>query len=184
MNFEDKKIVLKDGRQALLRTVKPKEDAESMLEYLKAIAAETPFIMRTPEECEGMTVEKEEGFLNYILSSDDQVMIVCEVEGENAGNCTLSFNSRAKTHHTASVAIGLYKKFWNLGIGTAMFEAMTEIAKRRDGVEIMELEFITGNDRARALYEKAGFTVICERPDVILQPDGTKAGLIYMQKRV
>lgn len=48
-----------------------------------------------------------------------------------------------KTSHRAAIAI--LKEFWNLGIGSAMFEELIAAAKMR-GTEIMELEFI---DRRR-----------------------------------
>lgn len=184
MRTEDRQITLKDGRQALLRPVRPEEDAEEMLEYLKTTSRETDFILRTTEECDGMTVEQEKGFLGYVLGSDTDLMIVCEVDGEIAGNCHLSFNKKEKIKHCASVAIGILSKFWNLGIGTAMFESMTEAARAYGGVELMELEYINGNERARALYYKAGFFEVAEKPGVIIQPDGTRCSLIYMQKRI
>lgn len=45
MIFETKQIVLKDGRTCTLRSVE-KTDAADMLEYLKAVSGETPFLAR------------------------------------------------------------------------------------------------------------------------------------------
>ncbi len=71
------------------------------------------------------------------------------------------------------MAIGLTKEFWNLGIGTAMFEEMIAIARNREGVRHIDLEFIEGNSRARALYEKMGFRIIAVKPEAIMLRDGT-----------
>ncbi len=46
----------------------------------------------------------------------------------------------------------------------------------------MELEFIEGNDRARYLYEKCGFHVVCEKPNAYKLKDGTYRSEFYMQK--
>ncbi|MBR3873435.1 MAG: GNAT family N-acetyltransferase [Clostridia bacterium] len=170
MLFAQKTIVLKDGRTAILRSPKA-EEAEAMLDYLKTVAAETPFVLREEEECTE-TVEQEAVFLQAVNHSPLQVMIVCEVDGEIAGNCQLSMMRRRKVRHRASVAIGLIRKYWGLGIGTAMFEAMIAIA-REHGIEQMELEFIEGNQRAQGLYEKMGFRIYGERPDAIRLKDGT-----------
>ena len=171
MIYNEKKVTLKDGRTAILRAPKP-EDAAPMVQYLKDTAAETEFIMRYPEEV-SMTAEQEAAFFERLNASAFDMMIVCEVEGEIAGNCHLSFNGKLKTRHRCSVAIGLTKKFWNLGIGSAMFGEMIAVAEQREGVIQMELDFIEGNSRARALYEKMGFRIVGVRPNGIRLKDGT-----------
>ena len=81
----------------------------------------------------------------------------------------------------ATIANAILKDYWNLGIGSAMFEELVSAAQNR-GTEIMELEFIEGNDRARHLYEKFGFRVVCERPNMFKLKDGTYRSEFYMQK--
>jgi RimJ/RimL family protein N-acetyltransferase len=100
------------------------------------------------------------------------MMIVCEVDGRIAGNCSIIFNSRIKTRHRASVGIALLKDFWGLGIGTLMFEDMILLAKQR-GVMQIELEVVEGNERAMALYRKMGFEIAAEKPNAICLKDGT-----------
>ncbi|MCR4650314.1 MAG: GNAT family N-acetyltransferase [Lachnospiraceae bacterium] len=73
----------------------------------------------------------------------------------------------------ASVAIALCKEYWNQGIGTKMFEEMIRIAQTRPEEMQLELEFVEGNTRARALYEKMGFRITGVRPDAIRLKDGT-----------
>ena len=182
MIFQEKTITLKDGRTAILRAPRP-EDAAPMVQYLKDTAGETEFIMRYPEEVT-MTPEREAAFFEHLAYSPFDMMIVCEVDGCIAGNCQINFGNKIKTRHRASVAIGLTKAYWNLGIGTAMFEAMEKLARQREGVLQMDLEFIEGNARARGLYEKAGFRIVGMHPDAIRQEDGTMCALFAMQKKL
>ena len=49
MRFEDKEITLKDGRNCILRPTLP-EYAGQMIEYLKKTSAETPDLLRNPDE--------------------------------------------------------------------------------------------------------------------------------------
>lgn len=171
MFFETKTITLKDGRTAILRA--PCEaDAAPTVEWLRQTAGETDFILRTPEEVT-MTPEREAAFFQRLNESPFDMMIMCEVDGEIAGNCHLMFNGKVKTSHRCSVAIGLSKKFWNLGIGSAMFREMIAVAENREGVIQMELDFIEGNTRARALYEKMGFRIVGVKPNGIRLRDGT-----------
>ena len=182
MHFTDKVITLKDGRSATLRNP-CKADAQALIDYMIDTAAETDFVLRYPEEIV-MTVEKEEAFIAAVNDSPNDLMIVCEVEGRIAGNCHLAFGSKIKTRHRGDIAIALYRAFWGLGIGTAMFAEMIAMAKARAGVTVMELEFIEGNARARGLYEKMGFRIVGMHPDAIRQEDGELLALYLMQRPV
>ena len=179
MIFDKKEIQLKNGAMAILRSP-TEDDAASLLAYMRTTAGETPFLLRYPEECT-LTLEREQKFLRNILDSESSVMILCDVGGEIAGNCQLSRYTRLKTCHRASVAIALVKKYWNMGIGTAMFHEMIRVAKEW-GVEQLELEVIEGNNRAMALYKKKGFRVVSEKPNAIKLKDGTLLSEFLMIK--
>lgn len=181
MIFEDKSILLKDGRTAILKSPCV-EDAEKLLNYIKKSCGETDFLLRYPEEW-SITVEQEVEWVNRLRSSPNTLGIACYVDGKVAGNCEISFRSGIKTSHRATVAIAILKDYWNLGIGSAMFEELITAAQKR-GTEIMELEFIEGNDRARHLYEKFGFRVISQKPNAFKLKDGTYRDEFYMQKYV
>lgn len=71
------------------------------------------------------------------------------------------------------VAIGLLSEFWNQGIGTRMFREMIKITESNPNILQMELDFIEGNSRARALYEKMGFRITGIKFNSIRQNDGT-----------
>lgn len=179
MIFEEKPIVLKDGRTAVLKSPCV-GDGEKMLNYIKKACGETEFLLRYPEEW-NIPVEQEEAWINRLRCSPDTLGITCYVDGEVAGNCEITFRSGMKTSHLATIAIAILKEYWNLGIGSAMFEELVAAAQNR-GTEIMELEFIEGNERAKHLYEKFGFRVVSQKPNVIKCKDGTYLSQFYMQK--
>ena len=182
MLFEEKRIVLKDGAPAVLRPARV-EDAAALVQYLITTAGETEFILAYPDERANMTVEQEERFLQGIMESPCNVFIVCEVNGEITGNCSLQFNPKRKVRHRGAVAITLYKKHWNRGIGTAMFRLMEDIA-RGWGLEQLELEYVEGNERGKALYEKMGFAAYAALPNAYHLSDGSSRAEIRMVKRL
>ena len=100
-----------------------------------------------------------------------------------AGNAMLTMNRRIKTRHRGSVAIGLLRKFWGLGIGTALFTEMIALARAR-GLDCLELDYIEGNQRARHLYEKMGFRQIAEVPNAYRLKDGSSRKSILMMKEL
>lgn len=179
MIFEEKKITLKDGRIAILKSPCV-EDAEKMLNCIRQSSGETDFLNRYPEEW-NISVEQEEAWVSSLRSSSDTLGIACYVDGEVAGSCEIRFRGGIKTAHRANIGISILKDYWNLGIGSAMFEELVVAAQNR-GTEIMELEFIEGNERAKHLYEKFGFRVVSERPNAFKLKDGTYRSEIYMQK--
>ncbi len=165
-------FALKDGRKALIRSPKD-EDIPGMLDYLYQSAGETEFILRYPEECGKYTPEAEKALFDRINASDREAMLVCLVDGKVAGNCNILWTAGMKTRHRASVAIALLKEFWNQGIGTRLFQEMIRIAEQNEHILQMELDFVEGNARARALNEKMGFRITGVKPNAIRLRDGT-----------
>lgn len=179
MIFDEKQIKLKNGQIAVLKSPCV-EDAEKMLNYITKACKETEYLLRYPEEW-NISVEQEEGWVNRLRSSPDILAISCYVDGEVVGNCEVSFRGGMKTSHRATVAIAILKDYWNLGIGSGMFNELIAAAKQH-GTKIMELEFIEGNERGKHLYEKFGFRVVSEKPNAFKLKDGTYRKEFYMQK--
>ena len=181
MIFDEQKIILKDGTTAILKTPEIK-DAEMLLNSIKTASNETEFLSRTIEDWENVTVESEEKFIHNVRESQNTLFIACYVDGAIAGNCDITFKSGSKTSHRATVGIALQKKYWNIGIGSAMFKELMKAAEEHKGTEIVDLEMIEGNNRAKALYQKFGFQVISVEPKFFKLNDDTYQNLVYMQK--
>ena len=58
MIFDDKKITLKDGTTAILKTPEI-EDAETLLDNIKLTNSQTDFFSRSPEDWAGFTADDE-----------------------------------------------------------------------------------------------------------------------------
>ena len=111
-------------------------------------------------------------------------MIICEVDGRIVGSSHVMWSSGIKTRHRASVAIAVLREYWSQGIGTRLMEELISIAERNKDIIQLELEYIEGNERARALYEKLGFRVTGVKPDAIRLKDGTFLNEYQMVKRI
>ncbi|MBR6316723.1 MAG: GNAT family N-acetyltransferase [Lachnospiraceae bacterium] len=180
MRFEEREIQLRDGRKCILRPTTP-DYAQKMLEYLHVTAAETPFLLREPDEIT-YTLEDETHILQEILEKDDTVMMMALVDDEIAGNCSISrIDQKRRIRHRCSLAIALKQDYWNLGIGSAMMGYLTELAMQI-GFDQMELGVIEGNDRARALYDKNGFVETGKIVNAMKYPDGRYRDEIIMSK--
>ena len=184
MRITPKSVTLKNGIIATLRSPRP-EEAADMLTYLKAVATETHFLLRYPEECADPTdpaeIEDQARHMAAALENPYSLSILCEIDGKIAGQCSLSFNRRYKIAHRATIAITSLSPYWGIGLGTAMFAAMEEAAKEK-GITQLELGFMEGNTRARALYKKLGYEEIAIVPCQFNGIDGVQ--LVLLEKRV
>lgn len=176
-------FTLKDGRRAVIRSPRD-EDIPGMLDYLYVSAGETEFILRYPEECGKYTPEGEKALFDRANASECEAMLVCLVEGRLAGNCQVMWSRNIKTGHRAMVAIALLKEYWGQGIGTAMMRELIRIAEGNENILQMELDFVEGNVRARALYEKMGFRITGVKPNAIRLKDGTLLNEYSMTREV
>ena len=106
MQYQPKTIRLRDGSQALFRQPAP-QDAAGMVQYMKTCYAQTPYLLHSPEDFQ-MTAEREAAFLEKVLQSEYDLMIVCEIDGEIAGNCQLSFHNKPRRcgHRPDSEVLG------------------------------------------------------------------------------
>lgn len=170
MVYHQKKILLKDGRTAIFRSPEP-EDASALLALFKSCAEETPFLLTSPEDIH-FTEDQERSFIEKNISSQTECLILCFVDGKLAGDCSINRLLHAKSRHRGTVGIALLREFWGLGIGTAMFREMIQIARNWE-LEQLELEFLEGNERGQALYEKMGFRITGFIPNAIHLSDGS-----------
>lgn len=179
MQFSEKTVLLKDGRQATVRSVLP-SDAEEMLAFLKDTAGETDYLLRYPEECTE-DVPGETRFLETICQSPNSAMLVCVVDGVLAGNVALQGNTRQKIRHRGSLALAVRKDYWGLGIATMLMETAISLAAD-SGMAYLELDYMDRNQRAGNLYRRLGFQELARIPDAYRLRGGKSADTVMMRK--
>ena len=182
MILEPQRITLKDGRVCTLRTPRA-EDGAALLDYMLRCGGETEYVLSYPDEF-SLTAEQEGAFAEAQAQSLDSLMITCFDGGRAVGNAQISFDHRDKLRHRATVGVGILREYWRQGIATRLMELLIAQAQARPGVECVTLEYIEGNERARALYEKLGFQERCRDEDAIHLRGGARLALIGMIRRL
>ena len=164
-------LTLRDGRQITVRSVEP-EDAESMLQYMKIMLGETPFLLRTPEEF-SYTTEEEAHILAGRKNDPRSLMLVAETDGRIIASADIcSHGGKSRVWHRAELGISVRKDYWRQGIGSALMERLIAFAYQ-SGFEQVELTVEAKNLRALRLYQKYGFIVYGTRPHGMKYPDGS-----------
>ncbi|MCH2023408.1 MAG: GNAT family N-acetyltransferase [Saprospiraceae bacterium] len=138
-------------------TIRPlnSKDVEEYLALTKYIDAETDFLGSSPNDKRPTTVQ-----MITSISSNRQIYFVAANEFGLIGHIG-AFWRRGKgerVKHTMVVGLGVAKDFWGKGIGNALFEA-TEQKAKEIGITRLELEVMTHNKGAIALYKKRGFEI-------------------------
>ena len=163
--------MLRDGRQCTLRSVEP-EDAPLMLQYMKVMLGETPFLLRPPEEF-NYTVEEEASVLAGRRDDPRSLMLVAEMDGRIIACADIcSHGPKSRLLHRGELGISILKDYWRQGIGSALMERLIAFAEK-SGYEQIELTVESKNRRAINLYMKYGFTVFGTRPHGMKYPDGS-----------
>ncbi|MDO5717112.1 MAG: GNAT family N-acetyltransferase [Tissierellia bacterium] len=179
MKYTPENFQLKDGRICKIREIQVKDAAETVA-YLKAIMGESDFLNSYPEEIT-ISAEEEEKMIKGFNESDHMLMIVVEMDGRLIANGTITRLRKLKTRHRGNVAVAVRKEFWNLGIGKKLLLCLEDYAKKL-GLSQLELDYISGNERGRILYEKSGYIQVGETPNAYILKDGTRYNKIKMVK--
>ena len=171
MTYPAETLMLRDGRTVTIRSVEP-EDAPLMLQYMKMMLGETPFLLRPPEEFD-YTPEEEACVLSGRKEDPRSLMLVAEADGQVIAAADIcSHGAKSRVMHRGELGISVRKDYWRLGIGSALMERLFAFAAR-SGYEQIELTVASKNLRALRLYLRYGFTVYGTRPHGMKYPDGS-----------
>jgi RimJ/RimL family protein N-acetyltransferase len=89
------------------------------------------------------------------------------------GVAGLRFEDRPKTRHKAWLyGMHVTASATGRGVGGRLVGAVLDLARRRDGVRLVQLTVSDGNASAQALYERCGFIPFGLEPLAITSDDG------------
>ena len=182
MKFNSIQFKDKLGREVLLRNAEV-SDATALIDYLKITATETPYLIREPQEIT-ITLEQEKNFIENKIEAEGELLLVALIDGKHIGNCSLMSIAPYKRYaHRCGIAIALYQEYCGYGIGKMMMQTILDVAKKA-GYEQAELEVISDNKDAIALYKKFGFEKFGSFPNNMKYSDGTYANADWMMKKL
>lgn len=174
-----RRFTAKDGRDVILRAPRW-SDLDDMLDFINSLVEEGAEITVDTKK----TRDEEVDWLARLLSSvekDRQVAIVAEVDGRFVGQVEVGPRG-GRSKHIGNLGISIRDGYRDVGIGTElMLEA--EVQARRLGIKIIFLEVYATNEKARHVYEKAGYNEVGCLPKAALR-DGEYIDSIMMSKEI
>ncbi|MDD2958007.1 MAG: GNAT family N-acetyltransferase [Lachnospiraceae bacterium] len=155
-------IVLKNKKECLLRNGEG-SDAKEVYDNFNLTHGQTDYLLSYPDE-DSFTIEQEQQFLIEKADSSNEIEICAILDGRIVGTAGIeAVGKKDKVKHRAEFGISIEKDCWGLGIGRALTLACIACA-RRAGYAQLELDVVSENGRAAALYESAGFVEYGRNP--------------------
>ena len=148
-------VELKCGLELLVRNAVA-SDARALRDIMQRTHAQTDYLLSYPDE-QSVDDEQEARSLEETERSCNEVELVAIIDGRIVGSAGVSaVRSRRKVAHRARFGISILKEYWGMGIGRMLTDASIDCA-RQAGYTQLELEVVADNERAVALYRRAGF---------------------------
>ena len=155
-------------------------DGQAVLDNFNLTHEETDYLLTYPDE-NSLDAEQESRFLKEKTESENEIEIVAIVGDAVAGTAGIeAIGTKYKVRHRAEFGISIAKEFWGLGIGQTLMEACIECARTAGYVQL-ELEVVAENERALAMYEKAGFVQYGRNPKGFYSRTTGFQELVYMR---
>ncbi|MFD1017806.1 GNAT family N-acetyltransferase [Thalassobacillus hwangdonensis] len=132
-------------------------DTEKFIELIQKVENSSKFMLMEAGERQ-TTLEQQRKNLLHIEKQENATIFVAE-EGEHLVGYLMAVGGTVKRkRHSAYLVIGVLEAHRGKGIGTALFQTLSEWAHAK-GISRLELTVVTENDGGVALYKKCGFEV-------------------------
>jgi RimJ/RimL family protein N-acetyltransferase len=142
----------RDGRTWTLRPARP-TDGRALARLFAEVRAEGRWLVTVP----GALSDPSEGFwIAEMIRRHEQLAIVAEADGEIVGNVLVSTDRNVPTEHIGTLSICVASDWRDVGIGSELVAGAQSWARAR-GLRKLALGVFPDNDRAIAVYERAGF---------------------------
>lgn len=132
------------------------DDAAAILEVLRIIGRETPFLVMDEKGME-MTPEEMSENLANLYESTNNVLMVALADGEVIGTASVKAAAKKRMEHIGEIGISILKDYWGFGLGSLMMEELILWAQESGIIRRLELTVQHRNQRAVHVYEKIGF---------------------------
>nr|WP_229429340.1 GNAT family N-acetyltransferase [Massilia sp. ST3] len=109
--------------------------------------------------------------------------IAVDEEGAIAGHIDLRAHPETAAPHRAVLGMGVHHRYRRHGLGVRLIDTALAWARATASFEWIDLDVLSANVPARRLYERTGFQVIGEIPD-LYRIEGESHGSVMMSRRI
>lgn len=131
-------------------------DAKELLQVMKVIGGETPFLIMDEE---GIDISVDEMFVNLekLYDCQNNIFMVALADDKIIGTASVKASLKKRMEHIGELGISILKEYWGYGVGNLLMEELLIWARDSGVIRRLELTVQHRNQRAIHLYEKIGF---------------------------
>lgn len=175
-------------------TIRPagRDDLPSFFAYLHDHMRDngtggTPLFMPMPRSASFLPPEKEAAFraaLDAPMGKPGwrRAWIAIDADDNIAGHIDLRSRPASACGHRALLGMGVHRDYRQQGLGAALIDVAAGWAGN-EGLAWIDLEVLSANHAARALYRRCGFEQVGEMDDMF-RIDGEQLGYTFMARRL
>lgn len=131
------------------------DDAPKMLDFVKAVASETDFLILDEEDV-FPSVDEERAFILSCKKNPKDCLYLAICNNEVVGMANFKSSLRVRIAHHGEIGISVRKKYWGKEVATRLMAELIHFAKSIE-VETIHLLVRSDNERAIGFYKKIGF---------------------------
>jgi len=180
--LEPRDYTLKSGEHAIVRSPNA-GDAARMREITVEAMGEGAYHITEADEF-AFSAEQIAGWIQLCAASESNLLLVAEVDGVVRGSLNFEVGDRRRTRHAGTVAMSVDARWRERGLGFALMDALLRWAEGQPQLERVGLSVLSGNTRARGLYEKLGFVEEGRRVKALKLAPGRYADEVLMSRPV
>ncbi len=132
-------------------------DANSFITLIKEVESNADFMLMEDGERK-TTPEQQMKLLERFEKQPNSIIHVAEDNDHLVGYLIAIGGTAKRTKHTAQLVIGILKDYRGKGIGTKLFNSVTQWAEKQ-GLSRLELTVVKDNIAGVELYKKCGFEI-------------------------
>lgn len=168
-----KSVKLKGGREVTLRPLQP-GDQPNLLEFFRAVPEQDRLFL-ADDVADPKLIEA----WCQRLDLDRVFPLLALVEGRVVGNATLHRSKGGWMSHIGRLRVVVHPDSRGLGIARCLIDELIEIAIDI-GLDKLDAEFMSGQEKQMAAFEKMGFVRMAELPEHVLDRKNAVHDLILM----
>ncbi|MEW5323430.1 GNAT family N-acetyltransferase [Geobacillus thermoleovorans] len=180
--IQPRRLVTESGQPMVVRTARP-EDAERAVAFVKAVAAEAPYLLTMEAEVT-VTEEQQRQWLQQMADDPGKLALLAEHDGEMIGFLDFHNGHKQRTKHQGAFGMSVKNGFRGQGVGKALLAALLDWATEHPFIEKVCLEVVADNTNAIRLYQKFGFVEEGVKKKALKIDDKTYWDLILMARFV
>ena len=110
-----------------------------------------------------------------------RLWLAVDSRGSIAGHIDLRARPEPLARHRAMLGMGVHRAWRRRGLGARLVDTGIDWARGQDGLRWIDLEVLSDNEPAVALYLRSGFVTMARIEDM-LEIDGVNQDLSYMTR--